>query len=246
MVLFIHGFMGFKDWGAWNLVQEYFCSHNFGFCKFNLSHNGGTKENGIDFPDESAFAENRYSYEVNDTGLVIDWLINKVSDIKNVHLIGHSRGGAIAILKGFEDLRVSSITTWASISSIGNRFPSGIELEDWKKSGIRHIKNSRTNQLLPQKYTLYSDFKENESYFDLEKKCKSLAKPICIIHGTLDQSVAIDESEKLSAWSTKTMFKIKDADHVFMTRHPWINDALSDELEEACFITLQFLLQNFN
>ena len=26
IIIFIHGFMGFKDWGAWNLVQQFFCS----------------------------------------------------------------------------------------------------------------------------------------------------------------------------------------------------------------------------
>ena len=43
--------MGFKDWGAWHLVQDFFTNKGYAFCKFNLSHNGGTVENGIDFPD---------------------------------------------------------------------------------------------------------------------------------------------------------------------------------------------------
>ncbi len=61
IIVFVHGFMGFKDWGAWNLVQDFFTKQGFGFCKFNLSHNGGTIENGIDFPDEEAFGLNTYS-----------------------------------------------------------------------------------------------------------------------------------------------------------------------------------------
>jgi hypothetical protein len=24
LILFMHGFMGFKDWGCWNLMQDYF------------------------------------------------------------------------------------------------------------------------------------------------------------------------------------------------------------------------------
>ena len=27
MIVFLHGFMGFKDWGAWSLVQNYFIDH---------------------------------------------------------------------------------------------------------------------------------------------------------------------------------------------------------------------------
>jgi hypothetical protein len=70
LIVFVHGFMGFKDWGAWNLVQQFFIQENYGFCKFNLTHNGGTIENGMDFPDEEAFGNNRYSYEVNDLSLI--------------------------------------------------------------------------------------------------------------------------------------------------------------------------------
>jgi len=38
IIIFIHGFMGFKDWGAWNLVQQFFTVKGYGFCKFNTSH----------------------------------------------------------------------------------------------------------------------------------------------------------------------------------------------------------------
>ena len=43
LILFVHGFMGFKDWGAWNLVQQYFTGKNYGFCKFNLNHGVGAR-----------------------------------------------------------------------------------------------------------------------------------------------------------------------------------------------------------
>ncbi len=40
VILFIHGFKGFKDWGAHNLVAEFFASRGYRFLKFNLSHSG--------------------------------------------------------------------------------------------------------------------------------------------------------------------------------------------------------------
>ena len=43
MIIFVHGFMGFKDWGAWDLVQHFFVSKGYGFAKFNLSHMGVQK-----------------------------------------------------------------------------------------------------------------------------------------------------------------------------------------------------------
>ena len=50
LVIFCHGYKGFKDWGAWNLVAETFAKSECFFVKFNFSHNGGTAENPIDFP----------------------------------------------------------------------------------------------------------------------------------------------------------------------------------------------------
>ena len=40
IVIFIHGFMGFKDWGAWHLMAKVFAKAGFFFVKFNFSHNG--------------------------------------------------------------------------------------------------------------------------------------------------------------------------------------------------------------
>jgi hypothetical protein len=66
LMIFIHGYMGYKDWGCWNLVEKYFTDLGFGFCKCNVSHNGGTIENPIDFPDLEAFGQNNYSKELFD------------------------------------------------------------------------------------------------------------------------------------------------------------------------------------
>ena len=57
-VLFCHGYKGFKDWGAWDLVAKAFAEAGFFFVKFNFSHNGGTVEQPIDFQDLKAFSDN--------------------------------------------------------------------------------------------------------------------------------------------------------------------------------------------
>ena len=233
--------MGFKDWGAWHLVQDYFVNQNYAFCKFNLSHNGGTIENGIDFPDEEAFGQNRYSYEIEDLNCALVWANQKINSVQKIHLIGHSRGGAVVLINGNDNPNISSITTWASISSIEKRMPSGEQLKKWKETNVRYLKNGRTLQELPQYYSLYVDFFNNSEKFDLEKVVKDLNKPQCIIHGEKDTSVAIEEGENLSQWSGVPIIKIKDADHVFMTRHPFNENELPNEMKEVCEHTLNFL-----
>ena len=47
IVIFCHGYKGFKDWGAWNLMAEQFADAGFFFITFNFAYNGGTPENPI-------------------------------------------------------------------------------------------------------------------------------------------------------------------------------------------------------
>ncbi|WP_338062086.1 hypothetical protein [Wocania ichthyoenteri] len=45
ILIFCHGYKGFKDWGAWNLMAKAFAESGFYFIKFNFSYNGGTVNN---------------------------------------------------------------------------------------------------------------------------------------------------------------------------------------------------------
>lgn len=241
IVLFVHGFKGFKDWGAWNMIHSFFVRNGMAFCKFNMSHNGGTIDDPIDFPDLEAFSLNRYSYEVEDVHKAIDWLAQKINlEDKRIHLIGHSRGGGVAILAA-DDPRVSSVITWASISDIGTRFPEGEELEEWKEKGFRTIKNTRTEQDMPQKYSLYEDWVENESILNIENAAKKIELPVLHLHGDKDDAVSITESEALGSWTNGKLIIINDANHTFNTNHPFGGVEMSNKLHEACVLSFNFV-----
>jgi len=240
LVIFVHGFMGFKDWGAWHLVQSYFVSHGFAFAKFNLTHNGGTSTQGIDFPDEEAFAQNTYSYEVADIAYFRSHLATHIQ-ADATFLIGHSRGGGDVILHA-KQAQTDKIALWASISDIGSRFPTGSELEAWKHSGIRTILNGRTRQHLPQHYSLYQDFIENEIPLTIELAMKSLPIPVLVVHGDKDNSVSIAEGEALAYWCQTTLHVIPGADHVFGASHPWEKPNLPKHLVAVCEQTLNFFI----
>ncbi|MGZ5283277.1 MAG: alpha/beta hydrolase family protein, partial [Bacteroidia bacterium] len=49
VIIFVHGFKGFKDWGAFNEIAEWYARQGFIFVKFNFSHNGTTPENPTEF-----------------------------------------------------------------------------------------------------------------------------------------------------------------------------------------------------
>lgn len=60
LVIFAHGYKGYKDWGAWNLMAEKFAESGFFLVKFNFSHNGTTVENPTEFGDLEAFGNNNF------------------------------------------------------------------------------------------------------------------------------------------------------------------------------------------
>lgn len=240
IILFIHGFMGFKDWGAWHLVMDYFVQKGYGFCKFNISHGGGTFKNGIDFPDSESFGNNTFSNELEDLKQVVGWIDDKVTNWKG-HLIGHSKGGAIALIAGEQIEKISSISTWAAIASIGERFPTGEKLSTWKSNGVKYVTNGRTLQELPQKYSLYIDYIKNENTFDLERICRTIDKPIFVAHGEDDNSVDVDNGRRLAKWSKTNLCVIKQSNHVFESSHPWIKTELPLPLLHLCIKTKEFL-----
>lgn len=244
IVLFIHGYKGFKDWGCWNLVQKFFVDNGIGFCKMNLSHNGGTIDNPIDFPDLEAFGNNRYTYELEDIKAVIDWIETKInlSDY-NLHLIGHSRGGGDVILSG-TDSRVKSIITWASISNIESRFPTSEELELWKSKNVRFVKNGRTKQDMPHYFSFYEDWNQNKDRLNIEKYARTIAekKKNCLhIHGDQDEAVSITDSENLARWTNGKFIIINDTGHTFDSSHPWEKEKMPSKLKQVCLLTVDFV-----
>ncbi|MDD7915508.1 alpha/beta hydrolase family protein [Polaribacter ponticola] len=248
VVIFCHGYKGFKDWGAWNLMAEAFANAGFFFIKFNFSHNGGTLEEPIDFPDLEAFGNNNYSKELDDLGSVIDWIsseedfINEV-DITNISIIGHSRGGGIVLLKSAEDSRVKNVITLAGVCDFEKRTATVGDLEQWKKDGVKYVLNGRTKQNMPHFYQFYEDFINNKERFDVKKATENIKVPHLIIHGNKDTSVFINEAENLYTWNPKSNFKIiENANHVFNVSHPWKNDKMSKELEKVKQLCVDFLI----
>jgi len=247
VIIFCHGYKGFKDWGAWNLMAEAFANSGFFFIKFNFSHNGGTPEQPIDFPDLEAFGNNNYSKELDDLGSVIDWISKNSTyaneiDLNDISLIGHSRGGGIVLLKSKEDLRVKKVITLAGVSDYKSRFPKNEKFEKWKEKQVYFVKNGRTHQKMPHFFQFYKDFEKNKNRLDIQKAAQNLQIPQLIIHGNNDTSVLIKEAENLHKWNPKSEFKnIKNADHVFNIFHPWEEKTISKELGELINYATIFL-----
>lgn len=248
VVIFCHGYKGFKDWGAWDLVAKAFAEQNIFFIKFNFSHNGGTINQQIDFPDLEAFGNNNYCIELDDLQSVIDWVTASNFEFKNeisisdITLIGHSRGGGIASIKAAEEPKITKIISWAGVSDFKNRFPKGKQLQQWKEDGVMFVKNGRTHQLMPHYYQFYTSFIENEPRLTISKAIVKLKIPHLIIHGDKDPTVDIEEAKQLHNWNPNSELQvIKDTDHVFGIKHPWVGCYIPIPLQNIINSSLNFI-----
>jgi|SRR5690606_1087092 len=250
LVIFCHGYKGFKDWGYWDLVAKAFARNGICFVKFNFSHNGGTIEQPIDFPDLEAFATNNFSIELDDLKVMIDhcvsdnFLYHTSIDPQNLSLIGHSRGGGIVYIKTAEDPRVKKVISWAGVSDFESRFADEKARAYWKENGVVYVENSRTKQQLPHYYQFYVDFVKNKERLTIKNAVHKLKIPNLVIHGTDDPTVPLSEGEKLMQWSPNGEFlSIKEADHVFGGKHPWENKELPQHMKQVVEASIDFVLK---
>jgi pimeloyl-ACP methyl ester carboxylesterase len=244
VVIFVHGYKGYKDWGAWNLMQKAFVDDGYGFVKFNMSHNGGTIEEPIDFPDLEAFGRNTYSFEINDLETIISETERMIHqelalDIP-IYLLGHSRGGGIVLLEGAGDARIKKVISLAGISDIAMRFPGSDELEEWEEQGVRFVTNGRTGQEMPHYYSFYEDYAEHQVELDIELACRSLSVPFLQVHGDMDEAVSISEGLSVAIWTDTEVKIIKGAGHTFGASQPWDSDKMPEDLELAVRACIDF------
>lgn len=248
-LIFVHGFKGFKNWGFGPYLGNYLADKGFFVITFNFSHNG-VGESLTDFDELHKFAENTFSRELNELSQIIDIYVKGYfgdgdrhgSPIENpkIGLIGHSRGGAIALLTAFQKPEVNSVVTWSAISKL-DRY-SKRQKEDWRKKGYWEVLNTRTNQLMRLNISLLEDIENNsEGKLNLEKAVKELNKPLLIIHGMQDLAVKIDEAEKIYEWSDKSkteFLKIMKTGHTFDIVHPF--ESSNNKFERVLDVTNLF------
>ncbi|SEO46507.1 S9 family peptidase [Mucilaginibacter sp. OK283] len=243
IVIFAHGFKGFKDWGTHNLVAGYFANAGFKYLKFNFSHNGTTSDNPLDFTDLIAFSDNTFSIELEDLDTIIDFACSGsgMAAARGVYLIGHSMGGGISIIKSAEDSRIKKLVTMASISSFYNLWPEEIEIQ-WRLQGIIYMPNKRTGQQMPLKSTLLGDLDKYPKRLDILAQAAKVKQPWLLMHGDADPTVPLDHAEELyGVHPDAEFFILPGGDHTFGGAHPYLSDVLPASLVTFCDTAISFL-----
>jgi uncharacterized protein len=222
-VLIVHGFKGFKDWGMFPPLAERLSRAGFSAVSFNMSGSGVDDAGEFTLPER--FGHNTFSAELEDLHRVIEALAGGrlgMPPTSNLGLVGHSRGGGIAIVAASRDPRVRALVTWAAISHL-DRWPG--QEGEWRRLGRLDVVNTRTGQVLPLYTDVLEDIEQHRSVLDIRSAASRLTIPWLLLHGEADPSVPLSEARALAAAAATShpprMILLEGAGHTFGAAHPF-------------------------
>lgn len=247
VILFLHGFKGFKDWGTFPEVCRQIAAKGFAVVAMNFSLNG-IGENKMELDRLDLFARETFSQDLDDVGNVIE-AINKQEitadsiklDAQNIGILGHSRGGHVAVAAAAE-FEMECLVTWSAVDDYNARWSEQM-INDWKTRGVTEVKNGRTGQIMPLKKIVYDDALENADRIIALNRVGELEIPALFIHGEEDEAVDSVNSKHLyeSCSSDEREFMlIPDAGHTYGGSHPFRSDELPKPLQEALTKTIKW------
>ena len=247
LVIFLHGFKGFKDWGHYNLLDGFFHQRGISFMRMNFSHNGTSLETPIEFSRLDLFGNNTFSKEIGDIDCLLKFIEENLSqeiNLKKINLMGHSRGGSTAIIYSSISNKINSLITLAAVANL-ERMLTGFAIEKWKENGVVYTKNARTNQDMPLNYSLYEDYYFNREKYNPLIAANKINIPWIAFHGTADAAVPIKDLQDLILSNEKIISEfIEGADHTFGGTHPWNFDYLPKHTEFIMEKIANFILKN--
>ncbi len=247
VIIFAHGFKGFKDWGCWDLVATFFANNGFNFIKFNFSHNGTTPQNPLEFDDLEAFGENNFTKELFDLNQMLNYVQNEKLPFSDdeinrneIYLIGHSRGAGTCILKAQNDNRIKKMVLWAAQTNFNSYFQGNLDV--WKHNKVRFILNGRTMQNMPLNWQFAEDFLKNKDHYNPQNALKHIDIPLLFIFGEIDNVVEpLNINDLNYNHSSITCISIKEANHVFGGKHPFDDLELPSQINQLLNESKSFL-----
>ncbi len=250
IVLFAHGFKGFKDWGTFDMIGERFVEAGFGFIKFNFSHNGVRPDAPYEITDKETFGQNNFSKELADLEAILDWIQHtnlipeEILNHSDLNLIGHSRGGSIILIKAAEDFRVKRAVCWSAPAELEARWTKE-EYDQWRHQGVFYVVNGRNGEYLPLYWQLAEDMKANQERLNIKRAIENMDKPFMVAHGTEDEAVPQEEALKLKRWNANVKLElIPGASHTYGGYHPYEADHLPQTLRHLLKASFRFIEEN--
>ncbi len=227
IVVIVPGFKGFKDWGMFPPTASRFAERGLATLVVNTSRCGvGEGEDRDRFVDLEGFSQNTPDREVRDVALAIGAIrsgkVDARLDAKRAGILGHSRGGGIALLSAARDPAIRGVVCWASIATFERH--TGRALEEWRRTGRLEVPNLRTGQILHLDRSVLEDLEARREEYDLRRAAGAIRAPCLFLHGARDEAVDPGDSRVLHeacGAAEKRIEILEGAGHTFGAVHPW-------------------------
>ncbi len=241
VIVFLHGFKGFKDWGTFPAVCSYLAKSGFAVVAINFSLNG-IGENPLEFDRLDLFARGTLSQDLDDVGSVLRGIHREEVTLNGqplnanaVGVLGHSRGGQTAVTAAAEYSEIKCLVTWSAVADYNARWSEEM-IQDWETEGVTEIKNGRTGQMMPMKKAVYDDTRENADRVIALKRVGELHLPALFIHSKDDEAVSYKNAEQLyeaCPAGKKELMLLDNTGHTFGGTHPFEADTFPEPLQKA-------------
>lgn len=253
LVVLLHGFKGFKDWGFFPWLGRALADAGLCCAAVNFSHCG--IQSGTDHFDRlDLFEQDTWSKRLADVAAVLNTaqaggLTNKASpNPARLGLLGHSMGGGVALLTAVRDGRVRSLATLAGVSS-ARRFDGPEVRQHLAAFGHVKVTNSRTGQEMRVGQTYFDELDSNPAAFDILAAASRVSLPWLLVHGANDESVPLEEAHALLEAANAgpvqgenvKLLTLEDTGHTFGARHPFLH--ASPQLEQAAAAVAAHILR---
>jgi len=246
LVVMLHGFLAWKNWGFFPYAAE--CIADAGSIVINFSNSHcGVPADYDEFLEPEKFADYTISGEIADTLRVIDAFIEGVFSLDSgtvwsgeIYLVGHSRGGSVALLVAGEDKRISKVVSWSGIDRFV-RYPER-QIEKFRDIGYFEFEHTPTGAILRINRIYLDDYEKNIERYAPVKCVPRLEIPLLFVHGKQDLTVPYRESEglyKLAKNKNSQLHLVENAGHTFGISHPF--KQTTKAFEEVLSTTISFL-----
>lgn len=252
VILFLHGFKGFKDWGPFPDACEELSRAGFAVLAMNFSLNG-VGEDPKNFDRLDLFERETLSQDLQDVGTLIEAIKQgEVSsdriqlDSDHIGIIGHSRGGHTAVSAAAEYPDIHCLVTWSAVADYLEHWSQEM-VDDWKNKGYTEILNSRTGQIMQVDKVVYEDAVKNADTVIALKRVREIFLPSLFIAGSEDESVPTRQTRMLyrnCPSEIKELRLIPDAGHTFGASHPFEGTDFPEKFEEILELTESWFLEN--
>ena len=242
VAVLVHGFKGFMDWGFFPHLSRRLAAAGFVVVSMNTS-GSGVGEDPMVMDDDDAFFNDSYSRQLEDMAKVRKFargLAGVAPDLEV--LVGHSRGGGMAVISAAEEAP-AALVTWAAIGD-ADRFDEAMKAR-WREQGYLPVPNARTGQVHRMGLAGLEDFERNAGRLDIGAAAGRLQSPFLAIHGLEDETVPYGAAVTLSERAPGgEALLIEGADHGFGASHPLETPGSIQTLEVAVDSTETFALKH--